>query len=248
MADTSQGSKYVPTFVVATKGFHVDGPPTLFRSYQCTSFNADNCAIWEAARATSAAPLFFKPIKIKAPAPGGTYVDGGLAYNNPGELALSEAQRLWSSVKKFSLVSVGTGRSKSVRIVNTNTNRSLFSQTSTLANLVRGTASGVAAGEIALARIREACVELAFNSEPVHQRLLTLSTAVDPEKRFPYHRFNVERDMHEIELHEWDAMELLGSHTTSYMEEVERELERNKCVHELLNPQPVQCKILIDFN
>jgi hypothetical protein len=175
-------------------------------------------------------------------------VDGGLAYNNPGELALSEAQRLWSSVKKFSLVSVGTGRSKSVRIVNTNTNQSLSLMTQTLKKLRLGTTGRAMRGEMALTKIREACVELAFNSEPVHQRLCTLSTDVDPEKRFPYHRFNVERDMHEIELHEWDAMELLGSHTTSYMEEVERELERNKCVHELLNPQPVQCKILIDFN
>ena len=240
MADTH--SQKIPTFVVATKGLHADGPPTLFRSYQCAGYNADKCAIWEAARATSALPLFFKPIKIKTPAPGSTYVDGGLAHNNPGEVALSEGQRLWGSVKRFSLVSVGTGRSKSIRIVETNTNQSLPAKTSTLGNLIRGPPSGAAAGEIALTRIREACVELAFNSEHVHQRLLTLSTSVDPEKQFPYHRFNVERDMHEIELHEWDAMELLGAHTTAYMEELERELKRNECVQMLINPPPIQCK------
>jgi predicted acylesterase/phospholipase RssA len=240
MADTH--SQKIPTFVVATKGLHADGPPTLFRSYQCTGYNADKCAIWEAARATSALPLFFKPIRIKTPVPGSTYVDGGLAHNNPAEVALSEAQRLWASVKTFSLVSVGTGRLKSVRIVATNTNQSPAPKTSTLENLIRGPTSAAMAGEIALTKIRAACIELAFNSEHVHQRLLTLSASVDPEKRFPYHRFNVERDMHEIELHEWDAMELLGAHTTSYMEEIGRELKRNECVHMLINPPYIQCK------
>lgn len=242
MADTSEHSEHVPTFVVATKGLHADGPPTLFRSYQCTGRNADPCTIWEAARATSAAPLFFKPITIKTPVPGGTYTDGGLGHNNPAEVALSEAQRLWSSVKKFALVSVGAGRLKSIRIVE-NSMQSLDINASRTEKQRRGITRRAAAGEIALTRIQEACVELAFNSEQVHQRLFNLSTSVDPEKRFPYHRFNVERDMHEIEFHEWDAMEALGSHTTSYMEEVEQELKRNKCVEDLINPPAIQCKI-----
>lgn len=239
MEDTSEQSEYVPTFVVATKVLHADGPPTLFRSYQCTGRNADPCTIWEAARATSAAPLFFKPITIKTPAPGGTYTDGGLGHNNPAEVALLEARRLWSSVKKFALVSVGTGRSKSIRIAE-NTVQSFDTDTSRTAKRRRGITRRAAVGEIALTRIQEACVELAFNSEQVHQRLYNLS--VDPENRFPYHRFNVERDMHEIDLHEWDAMEALGSHTTSYMEEVEQELKQNKCVEDLISPPAIQCK------
>src|ERR1700737_2368989 len=115
MADTEADK--IPTFVVATKGLHADGPPTIFRSYQCSRHNASKCTIWEAGRATSADPIFFKPIKIEVPPPGATFVDGGLVYNNPAELALSEAQKIWSTVKRFSVISIGTGRLKSIPIV-----------------------------------------------------------------------------------------------------------------------------------
>ena len=245
MADISDG---VPTFVVATKGLHADGPPTLFRSYQCKGYNADKCAIWEAARATSAAQTFFKPITITMPPPGGTFVDGGLTHNNPGELALSEAQRIWSTVKRFSLTSIGTGRSKAVKIVDT-TSKKLDGLSSKTVRFTTGTTSRVAAGKAALGKIREACVELASSSEPVHQRLLKDSTSVDPEKRFPYHRFNVERDMHEIELQEWKQMEAIGSHTARYMEEGEGESKRDHCVQDLMNPAAIQCtQIPLHFN
>src|SRR5262245_12399264 len=52
-----------PTFVVATPALHADGQPSVLRSYGCRGANADKCAIWEAARATSAAPSFFKQIR-----------------------------------------------------------------------------------------------------------------------------------------------------------------------------------------
>jgi hypothetical protein len=243
MADTTN-SENVPTFVVATKGLHVDGPPTLFRSYQCSGYNADKCTIWEAGRATSARPTFFKPIKIAIPPPGATFIDGGLTHNNPAELALSEAQRIWSTVKRFCLVSVGAGRSKAVKIVDTNSKQlqRLHSKMATL-RVKLTMASRAAAGQKALAKIREACVELASNSEHVHQQLLKISTSIDPEKRFPYHRFNVERDMHEIELQEWKQMEAVGAYTAAYMEEGEGESKRNHCVQDLMSPPPIQCKI-----
>src|SRR5579859_5702945 len=107
MADTHEGPENVPTFVVATKGLNADGPPTLFRSYQCRGHSPSKCAIWEAACATSAAPTFFKPIKIEIPPPGTIFVDGALAHNNPAELALYEAQRIWTSARRFCLVSIG---------------------------------------------------------------------------------------------------------------------------------------------
>ena len=45
---------------------------------KCPTEYAD-WAIWEAARATSAAPTFFKALKKGEK----SYVDGGLGYNNP---------------------------------------------------------------------------------------------------------------------------------------------------------------------
>src|SRR5213079_2141007 len=91
-----------PVFVVATECQNADGPPKLFRSY---GFYRDHVPIWQAARATSAAPTYFKPIFIQKPAPGGWYVDGGLKRNNPSVTALNEAQERWSNIKQFCIVS-----------------------------------------------------------------------------------------------------------------------------------------------
>ena len=41
-----------------------------------------------------------------------------LRHNNPSDLALEEARRIWVSVKRFALVSIGTGRQESVRFIN----------------------------------------------------------------------------------------------------------------------------------
>ena len=66
--------------------------PTVFRSYSGEGIQPSQCAIWQAARATSAAPSFFKEMYIDNPRPGINYVDGGLGHNNPAEVALEEAE------------------------------------------------------------------------------------------------------------------------------------------------------------
>lgn len=78
---------------------------------------ADDYLVWEAARATSAAPTYFPVAQIGAGAPGGSSatmrwaVDGGLMANDPGLFALAEAQRLglFDSLSEVVLVSLGTG-------------------------------------------------------------------------------------------------------------------------------------------
>ncbi|KAF5688686.1 calcium-independent phospholipase [Fusarium denticulatum] len=64
--------------------------------------------IWEAARATSAAPTFFQP--FIHPETKRTYVDGALMYNNPVSLAYSEVEKIWpGSLAPDIILSVGTG-------------------------------------------------------------------------------------------------------------------------------------------
>lgn len=55
--------------------------PIFLRSYQNPNKLSPlpDCKIWEAGRATSAAPVYFEPIKVGAY----TLVDGGLSANNP---------------------------------------------------------------------------------------------------------------------------------------------------------------------
>jgi len=100
MAETGDGNdKICPTFVVATSAAVAQGQPILFLSYNTHENNASKCAIWKAARATSAAPSFFDPVFINVPAPGAWYVDGGLRYNNPAQVALDEARQCWPRIK-----------------------------------------------------------------------------------------------------------------------------------------------------
>ncbi|CAE7228462.1 unnamed protein product [Rhizoctonia solani] len=87
--------------------------PILMRSYTF-SHDADpeKFKIWEAARATSAAPLFFRPIKA-----GGyedPYIDGCLSgHCNPSWQAIQEAKRIWPKPSRKSKIglfmSLGTG-------------------------------------------------------------------------------------------------------------------------------------------
>jgi predicted acylesterase/phospholipase RssA len=66
----------------------------------------NECKIWEAYRATSAATTFFDPITFGKY--GQTFVDGEILYNNPIQLVHREAGRVWSD-RKALLISIGTG-------------------------------------------------------------------------------------------------------------------------------------------
>jgi len=87
--------------------------PVPLRSYTTSdsvdSSAGEECTIWQAARATSAAATFFDPIKIG----NQKFVDGGTGYNNPVELVLDEAKSIWpDAIQKGRiqcLVSIGTG-------------------------------------------------------------------------------------------------------------------------------------------
>jgi len=105
------------TFVVARMADNVTARPTIFRSYPVEGILGSKCAIWQAARATTAAPSFFKPMTIEKPLPSISYVDGGLGYNNPSKLALQEARRIWGRDKRFCLVSIGTGQQSAKTVV-----------------------------------------------------------------------------------------------------------------------------------
>ena len=118
MSDATNGPYRVcPTFVVAKMAKHTNGPRTVFRSYSSKGIGASQCTIWQAARATSAALSFFKEMHIDNPCPGINYVDGGLGHNNPAEVALEEAAKVWPTAKQFCLISIGTGGRRAEQVV-----------------------------------------------------------------------------------------------------------------------------------
>lgn len=68
--------------------------------------------VWQAARATSAAPTFFTPCEIPEL---GVFLDGALGHNNPTNEALDELDVLIKEDPEFKdrnidcIVSIGTG-------------------------------------------------------------------------------------------------------------------------------------------
>jgi hypothetical protein len=251
MSDAAKASYHVcPTFVVAKMATHVDGPPTVFRSYSGKGIGPSQCSIWQAARATSAAPSFFKEMYIDNPRPGINYVDGGLGHNNPAEVALEEAAKIWPTAKHFCLISIGTGRRKAVQIADRSranndsvtTDQSLFEQIRlfipSIVKFVPGwqTATNFPPGVLALIKMAGALSKLVTDSEHVHQRVRRASRSLDMDKKFPYFRFNVERDIGDIGLEEWKKEEEMAAHTMAYLQEQEVEERKVECAEYLLNP------------
>ncbi|KAI9828855.1 MAG: hypothetical protein M1826_005959 [Phylliscum demangeonii] len=80
--------------------------PTLLRTYGARENASVNCKIWEAARATTAAPTFFKCIVIGQE----EFIDAGIKCNNPAIRLLTEAQTVFGGDRPLNcLVSIGTG-------------------------------------------------------------------------------------------------------------------------------------------
>ncbi|KIJ39396.1 hypothetical protein M422DRAFT_27632 [Sphaerobolus stellatus SS14] len=85
--------------------------PRHFWTYRVAKNESTNFMIWEAARATTAAPTFFKAIEI--PGIGGIrerFYDAGLRCNNPSWEVLHEAKNIFGVGRKIGLMlSIGTG-------------------------------------------------------------------------------------------------------------------------------------------
>ena len=79
-----------------------------FRTYKHPRDVLNNVAIWQACRATSAAPTYLPPVSIGDPAQ--KFLDGGLGYNNPTKVLCDEATQLWPSRNISCIVSIGTGK------------------------------------------------------------------------------------------------------------------------------------------
>jgi Patatin-like phospholipase len=253
MLDAANAPYHVcPTFVVAKMAKHANGPPTVFRSYSGKGVRSNQCPIWQAARATSATPSFFKEMYIDNPRPGINYVDGGLGHNNPAEVALEEAAKIWPTAKDFCLISIGTGRQRAVQVVdrsktnndddNVTSEQSLFEQIKSfipsVAEFMRDwkTVTNFPPGVLALIKMAGALSKLLTDSEHVHQRVRRASRSTDVDKRFPYFRFNVERDVGDIGLEEWRKEDEMAAYTMAYLHEQEVEELKMECVECLMNP------------
>ncbi|KAF1988581.1 FabD/lysophospholipase-like protein [Aulographum hederae CBS 113979] len=78
-------------------------PIRLFRSYKVYDVGTyeEEMTIWQATRATTAAPTFFKQ-----------FLDGGLGSNNPTKILLEEMVKIYGDRDVSCIVSIGAGKAK----------------------------------------------------------------------------------------------------------------------------------------
>lgn len=229
------------TFVVAKMEGNIAAPPTIFRSYTVYGEPKTRCAIWEAARATMAAPTFFKSISIGTPPI--PYIDGGLGANNPSRLALAESRLIWGRDTKVCLLSIGTGHQRGVSIVNESqletdfeTQQSMFKAIQASLSLVSSktpvwkTARKIPRGVLALLKMANALQSVATDTESTHETLQS-----EAEGKFPYFRFNVERDVGDIGLQEWKKEQALTTSTVVYLRTGDIKKKKIECSRLLID-------------
>ncbi|KID81420.1 Ankyrin repeat-containing domain protein [Metarhizium guizhouense ARSEF 977] len=213
------------TFVISTYLRGSGAVAARMRTYSSITSDPFEATIWEVARATSAAPTFFKSITID----GIEYGDGGTGWNNPAEEAINEAHRIWPRQPIACLVSLGTGLEDPIQLRDQNGQvkdsfvRKLFQK-----------AAPRQAFQIAVA---EYCVKSLTSCETVHQRLNE-----DPARHGladSYFRLNVPQGMSQIGLEEWNKMNDIKSLTIPYMETGDCYRMKQKIAKVLLNPQSI---------
>ena len=162
----------------------------LFRTYQSRETHI-NCKIWEAARATSAAPTFFKRITIGRDQP---FIDGGLGRNNPSQVVLEEASALFGARRIGCLVSIGTGQAG----VNEIKKPGLWQQ-------------------ILPTDVIDALRRITTDCESTHEAMLHRFSKLPST----YFRLNVEQGMQGVALSEWEKLSNVEAHTMQYMKKAE---------------------------
>ncbi|RPI15034.1 MAG: patatin [Acidobacteriales bacterium] len=85
--------------------------PFFFKSRNARARADYDFAMKQVARAASAAPTYFEPLKLDSALPRDYYslIDGGVYANNPAMCGLVEARTMWPDARDFLLASLGTG-------------------------------------------------------------------------------------------------------------------------------------------
>jgi predicted acylesterase/phospholipase RssA len=169
----------------------------LLRSYHIKTLGQQNykCTIWEAARATTAAPAFFEPVTLAHDKV--TFVDGGIRENNPINQVITEAERLWPGRPIGCIVSIGTGW----KLI-----KPLSDQKSKLHNILK-TLSQITTDAVETAR--------AFAESKEGKMLLRAGK---------YHRFSVEQGIDGVHLEAWEKGPWMESMAQAYLRDKSDEL------------------------
>jgi len=184
-----QGSSLCHSFVTAFAAVNMSAP-RLFRSYEVNANQGYNCAVWKAARATTAAPKFFKAISIGDQDLKEQFISASLGCSNPVTLVLDEAKNVFGHLQKVAcIVSIGTGHPGTISWKSSGTLGQMF--TADLAAI--------------LERI---CTDCESTAEQLLKHFPLLSGV--------YYRLNVEQGLQSVTLVDWEKLSEIKTHTLQY--------------------------------
>ncbi|KAG5716586.1 Calcium-independent phospholipase A2-gamma [Termitomyces sp. T112] len=207
------------TFVCAMSAQNM-AHPRLFRSYEVRSNAEYNAKIWEVARATSAAPRFFKCIKVGAE-PKEEFVDGGLMCNNPTAEVLREAQNTYGIDHPIAcIVSIGSGHPRTITLRKPDWFQRLLPT-----KLIK-----------VLVAIATNCEKESENFERTHGEGNKNRSGGEAKK---YFRFNVQQGLQDVSLAEWTKMGEVKTHTLQYLRGAAVDVEINR-VRDVLRARRTQ--------
>lgn len=169
------------------------GLPRIF-----TTYDPNDCQtrIWEALRATSAAPTFFEEMKFGTPEVA--YLDGGVGFNNPCAEVDYAAKALWEGRPIGVIVSVGTGL------------QSIPS--------VRKIASWLPFGLGTDISLAAALAGMATSTARVDNEMKRMYYNTDTK----YYRFDVDRGLANISLEQWMKEDEMAALTEQYMRDAKQ--------------------------
>jgi len=191
MLDPLPAHDVCKTFVCAMPLYNM-GAPRLFRTYLVRDNKSANCFIWEAARATSAAPTFFERFAIVDD--NGlkeVFIDGGFGCNNPVSQLIEEAGRVFHDRRIACIVSIGTGQAETIGLPSPDVSQRLLPT-----------------------KLVDVLWKMAVDCEAEAER-------VEKQFRSTpgiYFRLNVEQGLQQVLVAEWQKISEVTQHTKTYLQ------------------------------
>ena len=178
----------------------------MFRTYSTTDpSQADYpVKVWQAGRATSAAPLLFDPFTIEEY--GITVTDGALRLNNPIFEAMAEARRIDRNRKFGCVVSIGTG----------------------VADV-----KGLDTESIKMHEVAKTCVDIAINCDNVARDFVGSDEGGELDNSHRYFRFDVRRQLDAVDLVDWTRLNDITAYVDHYLSEKDTGEKLQRCADAL---------------
>jgi predicted acylesterase/phospholipase RssA len=188
------------------------GIPTVFRSYQGPANQGPDCSIWEALCATMAHPDLFKSVNIGEPPLMQSFVGGGLGCNNPIMHVLAEVKALYPEQHVASIISIGAGHTRTIRIPKPTLLQRVLST-----NVIR------------------AIQDIATDSERVAQEMeIRFHGMVNV-----YFRLSVDQGLQKVKQSEWERLGEVTAHANAYTRRLEINQKLEKAAQAITERRPI---------